>query len=422
MKVQDVPNPQTTKGLYVEDAAGILNPALLQSIDQIARQLESKTGVELAVVTLDSLDGISIEDFAEKLFKRFGIGKKAKDNGILILLSPSDRKVRIEVGYGLEPVLTDAVSKRLINEFGIPRFKQGQYAQGLFDLEREVASKVAAAQGQQMSFGEAPITAESTPENLPPSELSNTAPEVSERSPWALWLLWWIFPGLAGAMFLFRITQYFGTKALAARRAAAGKFTSIFVLFGVAEGGTSYFLRDVFPGIRFLSGFLLPTLIAAGSILGIGAWLRRRLKSYHVNCAQCHVPMSLIDERSDDEFLSVEEKAEEKAKGMDYEFWRCPSCQHLERFNVKLAGASPCSKCGRRTLVYASSVISSATTMSSGLRRNTETCENPKCGFTRTWTTVIPRVSSSSSSGGSSSSSGSFGGGSSGGGGASGSW
>src|SRR3954454_18132684 len=100
----------------VNDFAGILTPAEKDSLEDRCRQLRGKTGAQLAVVTLKSLEGGQIDDFAVKLFKQWGIGQKDKKNGILLLVAIKDRKARIEVGYALEPILPDALAGRILNE------------------------------------------------------------------------------------------------------------------------------------------------------------------------------------------------------------------------------------------------------------------------------------------------------------------
>jgi len=93
---------------YVTDLAGVIPSAARQRIEALCTQLEQKTGAQLAVVTVRSLDGRPIEDYAVDLFKHLGVGSKKQDSGVLLLIAPNDRKYRIEVGYGLEPVINDA--------------------------------------------------------------------------------------------------------------------------------------------------------------------------------------------------------------------------------------------------------------------------------------------------------------------------
>ena len=114
----------------VNDFAGLLSPAEKEALEARCKLLRKRTGAQLAVVTLKSLRGGQIEDFAEKLFKRWGIGQK-KNNGLLLIVAMEDRGSRIEVGYGLEPIVPDVLAARILDHELRPRFRQQQYAAGL---------------------------------------------------------------------------------------------------------------------------------------------------------------------------------------------------------------------------------------------------------------------------------------------------
>lgn len=116
---------------FVFDYAGVIHPEDAQAMEDLLRQTEIATENEIKVVTLRSLEGGDINDFANMLFERWGIGKKGKDNGVLLLAAIEDRRARIEVGYGLEPVLTDARAGRILDEQVLPLFRQGDYSMGL---------------------------------------------------------------------------------------------------------------------------------------------------------------------------------------------------------------------------------------------------------------------------------------------------
>ena len=117
----------------VSDWAELLSPEQKAELNSRMEALKASNGAELAVVTVKSLQGGEIDDFAQKLFAQWGIGQKGKDNGVLLLIAVEDRKVRIEVGYGMEGVLPDAKTGRIQDEYIVPRFKEGNYAQGLID-------------------------------------------------------------------------------------------------------------------------------------------------------------------------------------------------------------------------------------------------------------------------------------------------
>ncbi len=121
--------PQPTG--YVNDFAGILNPATKKKLESTLTAFDRKNGIEVAVATLPSLEGEPIENVAVDLFERWGIGKKGVDNGALFLIVPSDRRMRIEVGYGLEGAINDALAGRILKEIVEPRFKKGEMDAGV---------------------------------------------------------------------------------------------------------------------------------------------------------------------------------------------------------------------------------------------------------------------------------------------------
>jgi len=116
---------------FVNDYAGLLSPAVKTQLDTRLSQLEKETTAEVAVVTVKSLEGDSIDEYAVRLFEKWKIGKKDKNNGVLFLVALDDRKMRIEVGYGLEPLITDGRAGRIRDNDVIPRFKQDDYEGGI---------------------------------------------------------------------------------------------------------------------------------------------------------------------------------------------------------------------------------------------------------------------------------------------------
>jgi uncharacterized protein len=115
----------------VVDDANILDPPTRAALDRKLAELEAKTTDQLVVVTLKSLQGTSVEDFGVQLGRAWRIGQQNKNNGVLLIVAPSERKVRIEVGYGLEGTLTDAVSKLIIENAIIPRFRANDVPGGV---------------------------------------------------------------------------------------------------------------------------------------------------------------------------------------------------------------------------------------------------------------------------------------------------
>lgn len=141
--------PQTQG--YVSDFAGIIDALTESRITSIAREIESKTSAQIAVVTIATLEDENIEYYANELFTRWKIGQKGKDNGLLILLAVKERKVWIETGYGLEPILPDGKCGQISREIMVPYFKQGDYSNGLLSGIAAVSQVIAQDAGVTVS-------------------------------------------------------------------------------------------------------------------------------------------------------------------------------------------------------------------------------------------------------------------------------
>ena len=126
----------------VNDFAGILSPAERESLEDRCRALRKKNGAQFAVVIVKSLEGGEIDDFTNKLFKQWGVGDKDRKDGLLLLVAMQDRKARLEVGYGLEPIIPDALAGRILDEHLFPAFKQQRYAVGLQAVVNRAAELV----------------------------------------------------------------------------------------------------------------------------------------------------------------------------------------------------------------------------------------------------------------------------------------
>ena len=115
----------------IVDQANIIPAETRGAIEPKLADLEAKSGIQLVVATVTSLEGQEIEPYANALFRAWKLGEKDKNNGVLLLVAPNERRVRIEVGYGLEGTLTDALSKVIITNAITPRFKTGDFGGGI---------------------------------------------------------------------------------------------------------------------------------------------------------------------------------------------------------------------------------------------------------------------------------------------------
>lgn len=144
-----VPNPPR----LVNDLAGMMSPAEQQQLEEKLREFDKTTSTQITIVTIKNLGGYDVQQYAVELAQRWGIGRKGKDNGVLILASKDDRKINISTGYGLEGVLTDGLSGRIIRNEITPEFKAGNFYKG-FDKAAEAI--IAATKGEYTADAEQP--------------------------------------------------------------------------------------------------------------------------------------------------------------------------------------------------------------------------------------------------------------------------
>jgi len=186
---------------YVNDFAHVLSPEAANNIENLCLEVDRKAHAQIAVVTVSSLAGSDIESYAVDLFHKWGVGFKGTDRGVLILLAIQDRKYRMEVGYGLEPILPDGK----VGGFGreaAPYLKNGDYDGALLLLTRRIAETIAQDAGVQLNTGESA-----------PSQPGPAAPEKGSLSTFVIIavvilivlftplrrvLFWWLLLGGGG--------------------------------------------------------------------------------------------------------------------------------------------------------------------------------------------------------------------------------
>jgi uncharacterized protein len=139
ISAQQYPKPRG----WVNDFAQVVSPDYESRLTSLITEVKTKTGAEIAIATIPTTKPESIEGYAVQLFERWGVGEKGEDKGVLIVAAIDDRKIRIEVGYGLEGVLPDGLCGQIIRDVLTPNFKQGNFGQGLFIATTVMASRIA---------------------------------------------------------------------------------------------------------------------------------------------------------------------------------------------------------------------------------------------------------------------------------------
>jgi uncharacterized protein len=166
---------------YVTDLAGVITPDTKARLEALCREVEEKTGAQMAVVTVHSLEGESVENFAVDLYKQLGVGSKRVNRGVLLLVAPDEHKYRVEVGYGLEPIINDARAGDAGRAM-VPLLRQGSYSAAIETATWMLAKDIADDRGVTLS-------------GQPPSQPARK--EQGHSSPIGLWgilfIIWIIF-------------------------------------------------------------------------------------------------------------------------------------------------------------------------------------------------------------------------------------
>ncbi|HSA07690.1 MAG TPA: TPM domain-containing protein [Candidatus Gastranaerophilales bacterium] len=136
---------------YVNDFANVIADTEEAKLNSIILELKQKTQAEVVVVTLGSLEGYPVEDVSLEIGRQWKVGQKGKDNGVIILVAPNDREMRIETGYGVEGAIPDAKAGRIRDEYMIPNFKTGNYGMGILLGAAAIVDAIAVDSGVTIS-------------------------------------------------------------------------------------------------------------------------------------------------------------------------------------------------------------------------------------------------------------------------------
>lgn len=173
----------------VVDDAGLLSPQTEQRLSDEFAKLEADTGHQVVVATVPDLQGYEIEEYGYQLGRAWGIGRKGEDDGVILLVAPNERKVRIEVGYGLEPVLTDALSNVILQSAVLPQFRDGNYEQGIVAGAEAIVQQLALPEDQAKAK-----VAQAAQAQAQRDDSGSVIPVI-----FVIFVIFWILSGLLGA-------------------------------------------------------------------------------------------------------------------------------------------------------------------------------------------------------------------------------
>ncbi len=419
--VQSVPNPILTDAhAFVSNPDGILKPEYVQQMNEQIDSLRAKTHAEIAVVAVNSIGQADYNMFANELFKAWGIGSKNQDNGVLILFVLDIRKVKIEVGTGLEGVLTDAACKGIIEENMIPEFKSGNYDAGILSGLNQMSRII---------------------------RKEPVAEKITNKVSWDQ-----VLPIASGVYLILIILSFILignsiqkvrnnpkiTTNIGRYKALKTEKSGVISLFSIIIPVIGLIVILVFSSPIYIL-LLLPvplTIIPANLYAQI---VMRKMRREPIPCNVCDGMMHILSEKQEDTHLKLAQQFEEQLHAIDYDVFVCDKCANEAIFTLdKPSVYSVCPKCGTKAFILKEKrTLVAPTYISSGTQRTTYHCKF--CGYEEDHNDNLPRLTRSSSAlvggavvgglfsggggfGGGGGGGGSFGGGMSGGGGASGGW
>ncbi len=462
--IRSIPNPRTMHGGFLSNPDNLVSEADAKEINQRLIDLEKTTGVEYAVVIVKSI-GVEIpKEFATTLFNTWGIGKKGKDNGLLLLIVTGQRRWEFETGYGLEGILPDAKLKRIGEGNLPPHFRRQEFGKGILEVSKTVIGIIEANAGEVGTTDKGRTTRE--PDQYDYDPWDPQSPQMKKKSYVTTGVVVGIYFIAALALFVWRIRA--GSKSPSKNKDGvvdSGRIpvwllafilvalvVPLVILTAELVAPTIRFgIREVYHGSHEALAIVMPYALAGLAVIHgrlrktsfilesekdphkaynalaqshQGTWFaavlfpvlymfygiyvfftRRRLRSTPRACKKCTTVMNRLDEKKDDVYLQKGQVMEENLGSVDYDVWFCRKCENtaVEPYDAIWTSYEKCSKCSYKTAyVTGSRTVTSPTYTSTGTGSRDHLCK--QCGHTWTTSYTIPMlVRSSSSSGGGSS-------------------
>ena len=347
--VEQIVNPKTScANCYVANQDAILSSSATDRINQLLHSLNQRTGIEIAVVAINGEQTTSARDVSMELFDAWKIGKKGEDNGIIIILTKASREVFIRTGYGVEGILTDALSTRIVNKYMIPYFKQEKWDEGFISGVEQVVSLL-----------------DKTYEN-------NSKKKENISKDFSIFSLFYLI-----------ISLIYFVVALIVIYKQYSHINNNYKLEKI-KALKQKSLPWIIIGIVFLPGLLL--LLAWVNFYAI-----KRIKRAKVKCS-CDKEMRLLSEKEEDAYLSRKAQIEEEIGSKNYDVWLCESCGNtvIYPYDKMLSIYTECPSCKAKTCYKQSEkVLKYPTSFRNGIMRKTFRCRN--CNHISHIDSEIPR-------------------------------
>lgn len=294
---QEITNPNIAdRRVYVADPGNLMSQSAKAQVNEALANLRQSTSAEVAVAIVPSIGDMTIEDFSEQLFTNWGLGKKDKDNGVLILIAPEQRKARIQTGYGVEGVLPDISAKKIITRSIIPNMREG-------NLDAAVMASV----GEVANVLSDPVAAEELRSSE--SDAWDRADVGDLRDDFHTFVRW-----IVVILFLF----------------ACGLLVYDLIR---SRGKDRFHASQIWHNHRSAYWILAAASVGLGIIPAlIAEWMRRRSRNKPMKCPSCGAMMHKLNEEEDNAMLTPSQDFEERLNTVDYDVWVCPECGSVERY------------------------------------------------------------------------------------------
>ena len=339
----DIENPNIAdRRVYVSDPGNLVSPAVKAQVNQELYDLRMNTGAEVVVAVVPSIGEVPIEDFSVQLFTNWGIGKSDKDNGVLILIAPEQRRAWITTGYGVEGVLPDISVKKIVDRSIVANMRNN-------DLD----GAVAASAHDVATVMSDPVAAE---------ELRSSEREAWQKGP--------------ETISSDTIMSFAGYVAIVIFLISIGLFISDSVS---SRGKDRYHKAMIWHRHRGVYWILAACSLGLGVITALLAqWRYYRARNKPMKCPTCGTKMRKLNEEEDNELLNASQDFEEQIKTVDYDVWVCPECGTVERypFRAKQLKYTECPRCHTVAMcMVRDHTLRPATTRSQGIGERVYECQ-----------------------------------------------
>lgn len=297
-KPSDLKNPNVAdRNVYISDPEGLVSPAAKNTVNNILSNLRQNTTAEVVMAVVPNTGSLTVEDFSTELFTEWGIGKKDRDNGVLILIALEEHAARIATGYGAEGIIPDISARKIIERSVVPYMKENDLDGAVTAVAKDVANVMSSPEAAE----ELRSRQADNWNQMPESDI--TAEEI-----WSLVMI------IVISVFFVSMGMYFYDSGKLKKQE---RYTQALAWH---EKKNTYLLLSLFSlGLGLIPYFLVTRKY-------------KKARNSPMKCPTCRGNMKKLNEEEDNYYLNPSQDFEEKLDTVDYDVWVCPDCGTIERY------------------------------------------------------------------------------------------